>query len=617
MNRRIASTATVALLLCVGLVGCGIPAETEVRVDGKGPQSGQVAGNGFTTTSPARLDSDVPEVFAANYLAAAAGEVSGTYDRVNSYIPDGRGKLKQKAGSEPTINIVRVIGQPQASNTDREGHWLVTINVQQVGVLHADGSVGEPEATETRYQFEVGTAVTTLGDKVQPLDGLWVVDPPPVLLLSTNALDIYYAERTIYFWNADRTALVPDPRYLALSVPKEQQATEVLGWLIAGPAPWLAPAALPLPDGTTRIGNVPKPSGRLEVNLNVPASEVDQPAELDRLFTQLVWSLLSPSPDGTGGDDGELELKIQSQSRKVANVDDYRRANPPYRLAADPKRFCVYEGSVHPLRIGDEATEAVPIKPEENQNVHSAALTRDGNKVAAALVTAVGGRFRLRTAAGADTLQTFAQSGSYGAMDRPLWLKGVDPRTPMGLVVADGRLYQFGAAADLKPVALPGVSGTVTGVGAAPDGHRLAVIAGGALYVAALSTDGGTVTVGRTRRLVTSLRDLTALDWSGENLLAVAGVAANNRPVIESISVDGAIETVLLDDTRGRVTHLTAYPTTPLTGASLGFMYEANGLASAMNRTISREQVEPNAGQPTPSSPASDVGKLSAPFFRY
>ncbi|MEV4625667.1 LpqB family beta-propeller domain-containing protein [Micromonospora sp. NPDC049523] len=615
MSRRNLPAAAVAVLLCVGLVGCGIPGETEVRVDGKGPQSGQDSGGGLTPRLPQRQDSDEPEQVAANYLTAAAGgETDEIYERVNSYIPEGSGKLKLKVGGEPSINLVRLIDGPSAEGApDRSGNWLVTVQVQQVGVLRMDGTVGEPELTERSYVFQVGPAPVVDGAPPPP-GGLWVIDPPPVLLMSTSALEEYYSPRTIYFWNAGRTVLVPDLRYLPLSVPRESQATELLGWLIGGPAPWLSPAAVPLPEGTSRIGNAPMSGGRLEVNLSVPASEVTNDVDLDRLFTQLAWSLLPPNPQGMGGDDGELELKIQSQRRKVAAVDGYRRVNPPYPLTGTPTRFCVFDGAVHQLRDRDEAIEPVPIVPEQNRDVQSAALSRDGNQVGAALVTPDGERWRLRVASGAEPLQTFALSDPYPSMERPIWLKGVDPRAPIGLVVADGNLYRFDSNARLVRIALPGVTGRVTGVGAAPDGHRIAVVAGGAIYVAALSTDGGTVTVGRARRLDTSLTTVTAVDWSGESRLALAGTQSNRRSVIENISSDGALENGLVDDTRGDVLHLAAYPDNPLSRTQLGVMYETNGAASATDRLIGRDQVAPNPG-PAPSVSASS--KPSAPFFRY
>ena len=53
--------------------------------------------------------------------------------------------------------------------------------------------------------------------------------PPVALLLDVEALQTYYTERTIYFWNNDGTALVPDLRYLPKEVPRAGVPTKLLG----------------------------------------------------------------------------------------------------------------------------------------------------------------------------------------------------------------------------------------------------------------------------------------------------------------------------------------------------------------------------------------------------
>ncbi|MFK3980978.1 LpqB family beta-propeller domain-containing protein [Micromonospora sp. NPDC050397] len=610
MNRPVMPAATMALLLCVGLAGCGIPAETEVRVDGRGPQSGLGTGLGSTPRLPLRTDTTDPAQFTANYLAAAAegGEAAEVYNRVNGYIPDDDGgKLKPKAGGEPVINIVRLKGAPKSENISDANGWTVTIQVQQVGVLRADGSVGEPELTEESYVFTIREVTTTVGGTTQPLGGVWMIKPPPVLLLSTDALETYYNHRTIYFWNAARTTLVPDPRYLPKSLPRESQATEILGWLIGGPTPWLTSAVVPLPEGTSRIGNVPNPGDRLEVNLAVPATEVDDDTELDRLFTQLAWSLL---PTDSDMPNGELELKIQSQRRKVEDVDDYRRDHPLYGISGSPKRFCVFGGVVYPLRVENEAIQAVPVDPEQNHDVHSAAFAGDPGHAEVALVISTGERFALRVATGAAPLSRFEQTRTFGTMDRPVWLYGSDLRPLIGLVVADGELYRFDDRAQLVKVVVPGVSGRISGVGAAPDGQRVAVVADNALYLAALNTDGPTVTVGRARRVATSVTPVTGVDWTGESTLAVAGSQPGRSSVIQTVRLDGAFE-YPAEDTYGAVRHLSAYPDTPMHRVSPGLMFEANGVATAASLQIRKEQVS----MPATSSNTSD--RPSAPFFWY
>ena len=107
---------------------------------------------------------------------------------------------------------------------------------------------------------------------------------------------------------------------------------------------------------------------------------------------------------------------------------------------------------------------------------------------------------------------------------------------PVGLVVADGRLYRFGMDAVLHEVVLPNTGGPVTAVGAALDGHRIAVVAGGGLYVASLAREGASVTVGRARRLVTTPRDISVVEWSGEGTLVLSGRREPDADAREAIA---------------------------------------------------------------------------------
>lgn len=158
------------------------------------------------------------------------------------------------------------------------------------------------------------------------------------------------------------------------------------------------------------------------------------------------------------------------------------------------------------------------------------------------------------------------------------------------------------------------VPGRVTAVAASLDGHRIALIVDGALYVAVVSLDGGVVTVGQPRRLITRLTGLTAVDWYAENELVFAG--SEGRPAIYQTTVDGGLETALKRDIGARVTHLSAYPGGPVPGLPTGsFMYEANRVAYRNNPfgTIQRDQVldvTPPAAGVKPSNP-------TVPFFLY
>lgn len=593
----------VALALAFGIAGCGIPSETDVRADGNGPApwSGSDSGVGEPPETRAQSGDDPPK-FAENFLQAAAGETGEAYKRVWDFIAsENRSQLRER--QDVAINVVRLTEATPRVTANSDGSYTVRVLVQQVGVLTKDGTVSPPTETASEYTFTVG--------RLGRGNGLWVLKPPPVLLLSTEGLKKYYQPRVIYFWNPEQTALIPDLRYMPAAIPRERQATEILSWLTSGPPPWLKTAAVGLPDRTQAIDNVPDTGDRLVVNLSAEALPTDNPAQVDRLGAQLMWSLR----DSPGS---QLELKIQGQTRKTFDVQTFLSANPLYRMADAPQRFCVYEGQVHPLvTVGDGAASDLPIANEVNRNVVSAAFGRAGDTISAALVSPAGNRRRLL--AGSSPGKTVAalerSQKTYGSMGRPVWLKTLD--VPVGLVVADGRLYQFGSDAQLVRVDLSNSSGKVTAVGAAPDGHRIAFVAGGKLYVAALTVDGGVVEAGPARQVPSSLRDLVEVDWIGEKTLVVAGMNAENRVAFYDISVDGAVEIPRGDDIGGaEVTHVAAYPdvTSANRGGGAQVMFEANGVAFDASRT---PPVRIDPDQVSGVTPKPRAGNPTAPFFLY
>ncbi|MGC5029751.1 LpqB family beta-propeller domain-containing protein [Micromonospora sp. DT229] len=594
MKRRMLSGALGVVLV---LTGCGIPDRSEVQTEQRGPaaEASWSLGRGSEPLPREASGSDA-EAFVRNFLAAAAGEPDRAYERVKQYIAASeRGGLQVKQGSEVALSVVRLTDDP-VIEPDVDS-MKVTISVQQVGLLRANGMLVPPLATETTYEFRLINA----GPAGQDDAGFYVSDPPNILLLSDEALRLYYQTESIYFWNSERTRLVPDQRYLSSAVPAERRVSEVVRWLTAGPSDWLRVGVSGLPDRTEMINNATGSDGRWEVNLDMPGAD---DVRLEQFATQLAWSLLEL--------DGILEIKILNQSRKLVDLGEQRTANQLYPLEDTGRRFCVYEGAVHALAVANEPIGRVPVAAEANRGVFSAGLRRAGDDVLAALVVgASGGRQRLSVGRGREVVESFTAGPTHTAIGRPVWLR-TDSDQPAGLVVADGELHRFDDRAVMRPVQL-GLPGRVEAVAAALDGHRIALIVGGALYVAAISWEGGVPTIGPARRLTTSLTRLTAVDWWAEGRLLVAGAAG--RPAIYDVSVDGALETRLRDDAGAEVTHLAAHPATPTSPLAATFMYEANGVTYRSNpfERIVREQVQEVTAPPTGVRP----GNPTAPVFLY
>ncbi|MEU1360029.1 LpqB family beta-propeller domain-containing protein [Micromonospora zamorensis] len=588
--------------------GCGIPAGSDVRVDGRG---GAVTGaGGFDvqrSEPPTRTAGGSDnEVFLRNFLSAAAGEPDRAYERVKAFVaPEDKPRLQDKKGSEVALNVVR-LREAAVYTLNSDSTTTVKITVQQLGVLRANGTLAPPVATETEYEFGLRSAALDGGANDERA-GLYILDPPNVLLLSDVALKQYYQEETIYFWSSDRSRLVPDQRYRPVAVPNERRVNEVVKWLVGGPSDWLRPGVVGLPDRTELINNATGANNRWEVNLDMSG---DDQNGIDQLITQLAWSL--------GDLTGELELKIRNNSQPVQDLNERRNSQQLYPNAQSPQRFGVYEGAIHPLDFDGELSGMVPLTPEANRNIVSAglALARDQRVLAAMVVNgSSSGRYRLAVGTGVAPVSVISRSGTeYSSMSRPVWLRTVDSRAPRGLVVADGQLYRFDEAARMYPVPLNLPTADVTAVAAALDGQRVAVIAGGRLYVAAVNLDGGGVSIGPPRQLATSLTGLTAVDWGREDRLVVAGSAG--QQAIYEISVDGAVETPLRTDVGAKVNHLTAYPTNRVVRVPSGaYMYEANGVAY---RSSPFERIEPDRVRDIAPVPAGvRPSNPSAPFFLY
>ncbi|PMR60528.1 hypothetical protein C1A38_13785 [Verrucosispora sp. ts21] len=597
MRRRLLSGALGVTLVLAGAVGCGIPDRSEVQTEQRGPAAEASWSLGRGSEPPAREASGSDaEAFVRNFLAAAAGEPDRAYDRVKQYIAVAeRGGLQVKQGSEVALSVVRLTDDP-VIEPDVDS-MKVTISVQQVGLLRANGMLVPPLATETTYEFRLINA----GPAGQDDAGFYVSGPPNVLLLSDEALRLYYQAESIYFWNSERTRLVPDQRYLSSAVPAERRVSEVVRWLTAGPSDWLRVGVSGLPDRTEMINNATGSDGRWEVNLDMPGAD---DVRLEQFATQLAWSLLEL--------DGILEIKILNQSRKLVDLGEQRASNQLYQLDdSSTRRFCVYEGAIHALAVANEPIGRVPVAAEANHDVLSAGLRRAGSDVLAALVVSDGAGQRLRVGRGRDVVESFMTGPAHTVIGRPVWLR-TDSDQPAGLVVADGELYRFDDRGAMRPVQL-GLPGRVDAVAASLDGHRIALIVGGALHVAAISWEGGVPTIGPARRLATSLNRLTAVDWWAESRMLVAGAAG--RPAIYDVSVDGALETRLRDDAGAEVTHLAAHPATPTSPLAATFMYEANGVTYRNNpfERIVREQVQEVTAPPTGVRP----GNPTAPVFLY
>jgi lipoprotein LpqB-like beta-propeller protein/sporulation and spore germination protein len=591
-----------ALLAALILSGCGIPDNSPVLPVAPGPSTGTSSGDAVTPTLPSREDATTPSRLVLDYLEAAAGNPVDAAARVKGFLSPATA-----TAFKPQPNVVRVI-HPVEDPLNNPGSNEVSFKAWQVGTLSDNGILSpSTDSGIAQYNFRV--------EEIEGQRGLFVAKAPAMLLLTDDALARYYELRTIYFWDTEHTVLVPDVRYMAKSTPLEQQPTEVLTWLTAGPSPWLEDAVEPLPEGTASIGNVPAVSNdKLQISLTAQAvPQDDKTGAVDRLRRQLMWSLKPNLPR-------ILELKIGHQLVGDWEQTDFLSSNASYGLTENPERFVVYEGRIRRLSRSAYPADPVPVLPvEANRNILMAALSRSNDRSYAAVVVNDRGKAVLSVASARPgeraTLRTVAVPGALG---RPVW--AVTPVEPegggIGLVPAGGRLYSFGAAGGAaRPVVWPGAGRpAISVVAVAPDGHRVALVAGGRLYLSVLVAGGDGLQLAPPMEVRTPMSKLTAVDWSSEGWLVVGGTGPGDRVAITDITLDGARISPRLDDLgTEQISYLTAYPANPvnLQQHSDSVAYAAGGgaydaLAEATKISF-RDLVNPPASSPNGATPTAPL----------
>jgi hypothetical protein len=541
--------AAVLAVLLAG--GCGIPDNTDVVPVGVVPSPGVASGSDNPPSRNNREDTLDRATFVDYFLEAAAGDPAGAVARVKQFLaPSAQATFK---ASGP-IRVIRPVEEPLIN----PGSDDITFRAQPVGVLD-DNGVLTPSADGTTTTYSM-----TVRDDTSRHTGLFVTRAPQVLLISADALSAFYEARTIYFWNTEHTALVPDIRYMPTSMPFEQRPTEILRWLTAGPSPLIHDAVEALPQGTAVIGNVPAISnGKLQIRLSAEAVAPDDKPGLERLRRQLMWSLRPNLPQ-------VLELTVGHNNPVDYTGTDYFTSNASHELDDEPERFVVYNGEIKRLKGSPYDKEAVPVlQPAANRNVRSAAFSASRMETFAAVVTNDGAGQTLRVASARTGEQkALSKVALKGPIGHPVW--AITPDEPehegTGLVVAGNKLYSFEAAGGApRRVEFPG-GGAVTAVAVAPDARRVALIADGSLYLSVLVDGGDGPQLSATPQLVrTPMRTLTAVDWSSEGWLVIGGIlASNDRVAIMDVSIDGAERSDRLPDLGSvQVTYLTAYPARP------------------------------------------------------
>jgi hypothetical protein len=570
-----------ALLPSALAAGCAV---SETRRPTDHGDAVAIGAGGSSPTTPRTADEATgPEELVDFFFAAAVGGDDDAVQRVQDFlVPEARNRWDRG----DVLTVVRVTSR----SADAVGSkYRVTVGYREIGTMTAEGMVQEAGD-------HTGKVATFTVVRQDPSLTQWRLESAPDgLMISDSTLDTYYRPSPVYFWDLKRRWLVPDVRYLPLTMSGGQRPTQMVKWMLGGPSPWLRPAVFFRPGTNLKDDVVTRQDGSAVVNLT-SAAATDDRAELQRLVDQLRWTLRAYVT-------GPVYLQIEDQDKRVdVSPDRYLRAN----LAAasrQPELFSVDAGSHKVVaQRGPSVGATLPILgARANAGVTAAALSVD--KRLAAFVRGNGQVLTVVSAGPDEPNSRFAEhdvDGLSGSIGRPAWIP--DSANQL-LVPAGGELYAVNATGNSRDITPDDLVGGVRSVSVSPDGRRVAIATtAGRAYAAALEVDNqGFVSVGSELRGLAPGVAVSAVAWASETHVLVAGSQRGGRAALYRVTADGAIA-VDTSPEEAALTDVVAFPDST-TGVS--------GLGDIVARTVSGVWVyvfrSPTRPEPAP--------ELVAPFY--
>ena len=394
---------------------------------------------------------------------------------------------------------------------------------------------------------------------LREVDGQWrISDPPDELLIRQGDFGTAYQRRELYFLDPTGTVLVPDLRYLPFG-PEEAMNTRVMELLLAGPKGVLETVAQNrLDKAALRSAPAAGDGGVTKVDLTglKPANAAARLA----IAAQIVYSLnLRPDQVAIAIEGVALDDKRPVYTRSMFSSFDPDTTPGTQALSSNPW-YVTSEGRIASLvgpgqmmwgRLGDGELRVISAAQSKASGV-VAAITRTEDGKAELMI---GRPLDYREPAPALKADTLSPPSINRTGDQ-VWVV-------QNGATANPEVYQVSISStdDTNPSrarigakALTGL-GPVTDLELSPDGVRVAVVAGGRLYLGAVapaeqdsapvgspSTGEGRVaaTILNLHELREDLQDVGAVAFQGSMELAVASRDGQLTRTVRQVTIDGS-----------------------------------------------------------------------------
>ncbi|CAM3623785.1 LpqB family beta-propeller domain-containing protein [Kibdelosporangium persicum] len=374
---------------------------------------------------------------------------------------------------------------------------------------------------------------------VRQPDGQWRISETPNngVLIPISEFTNHYRPVKLYFYdNTSREIPIPDLRYLP-GTPLAS-ASEIIGLLLQGPATGLQGAvrsALP-PTAVQRTNVTPSRDGATVVNLGQLGNLTAE--EKRAIATQIVLSLQDVSATTVRLQVEGLPLVPDQPDWKIRDIQsDSDQTTPKAQLNG----LMVVGGQVKDLRDGKPINNPAG---DGTYKVESAAQSVDGSQLAV-VERLANNDLALRIGGMGEGLRQTPVVGK--EMTRPTWQYAAASNEVGNevWVVADGTINRVVRSREGPWLTLPvnqseiDPYGKITDLRLSRDGVRVAIVAGGKLYVGAVVRSQGntSVVIAEPKPLLPSISNVVGVDWLDSSRVVVA----TNTPTgpVWQVPIDG------------------------------------------------------------------------------
>lgn len=471
-----------------------------------------------------------PNLLLRDFFEASTAPANG-HLAARQYLTPG---VSEKWDDSASTTIVDKIDVLPEQRTDERATF--TIRANKVGQLERGGLY---VAEEGSFETEIGLA---------KVDGEWRIDqlPAGVILDRTQFLNTY-ERKSLYFLDPSGSTVVPDSRWVSGT---QGMASTLIGLLIAGPNPALAPAVRNALDGVSVRGPITKADGRTRqvgIGLGGVRIDFDGVSHMDegarhRFAAQVVWTLANADISGPYvllADGNPLDEKFPDGWTTA----DVASMNPSANPGANVGLHALRDGTM--VKVAESDVTPVAGFFGSANSLRSVGLSANGELVAAVsdtgraspeptnalMIGTYGGGAVPALEGGAITRPTWAPDG------RALWAV-VNGNTVVRVLrdQANGRASVVNVVAD----EITSLGTNITELRLSRDGVRAALIVDGKVYTAiVVEGPDGVFELTNPRPIAFGLGSpALSLDWSDGSTVVVAR-AANDTPVVR-VAVDGS-----------------------------------------------------------------------------